>query len=133
MSRYLLDTTALIDFSKRREPAFSLVRRFIEDGDEVGVSPINVAEFYSGLAPSQQDVWDEFFEPLLLWPISLAAAKQAGRFRYDFARRGISLSTTDTLVAAVAREHRATIVTSNVKDYPMDDVVLHPLNVEPLS
>jgi tRNA(fMet)-specific endonuclease VapC len=130
MSRYLLDTTALIDFSKGREPAFSLIRRFIENGEEVGVSPINVAEFYSGLAPSQYPVWDEFFEPLILWPISLGAARKAGRFRYDFAREGVSLSTTDTLVAAVALEHRAVIVTSNVKDYPMDQVVLHPLYEE---
>jgi tRNA(fMet)-specific endonuclease VapC len=127
MSRYLLDTTALIDFSKGREPAFSLIHRFLQNNDELGVSPINVAEFYSGLAASQYPVWDEFFEPLLLWPISLAAAKQAGKFRYDFARRGVTLSTTDTLVAAVALEHRAVIVTSNVKDYPMDEVVLHPL------
>ncbi len=127
MSRYLLDTTALIDFSKGREPAYSLVRRFIENGEEVGVSPINVAEFYSGLAPSQYPVWDEFFEPLILWPISLAAARKAGRFRYDFARKGVSLSTTDTLVAAVALEHRATLVMSNVKDYPMDEVELLPL------
>jgi tRNA(fMet)-specific endonuclease VapC len=130
MSRYLLDTTALIDFSKGREPAFSLVHRFLQNGEEVGVSPINVAEFYSGLAPAQHALWDEFFEPLLLWPISLDAAKRAGRFRYDFARRGISLSTTDTLVAAVALEQRATIVTSNVKDYPMDEVVLLPLSEE---
>ena len=127
MSRYLLDTTTLIDFSKRREPVFSLIHRFIQNNDELGVSPINVAEFYSGLGTSQHPVWDEFFEPLLLWPISLAAAKQAGKFRYDFARAGVSLSTTDTLVAAVALEHRAVIVTSNVKDYPMDEVVLHPL------
>jgi predicted nucleic acid-binding protein len=130
MSRYLLDTTALIDFSKGKEPAFSLIHRFIEHGDEVGVSPINVTEFYAGLAPAQREVWDAFFEPLLLWPISLAAAKQAGRFRYDFARRGITLSTTDALVAAVAREVGATLVTSNVKDYPMDEVSLLPLYQE---
>ena len=128
MSRYLLDTTALIDFSKGREPALSLVRRFIENGEEVGDSPINVAEFYSGLAPTQWDVLDEFFEPLILWPISLDAARTAGRFRYDSAREGVSLSTTDTLVAAVALEHRATLVTSNVKDYPMDEVELLPLD-----
>ena len=130
MSRYLLDTTALIDFSKGREPAFSLVRRFVENGEEVGISPINVAEFYSGLSPSQHAVWDEFFEPLTLWPISLNAARRAGRFRYDFARQGVSLSTTDTLVAAVAIEHRATLVTGNVKDYPMDEVTLLPLETE---
>lgn len=130
MSRYLLDTTALIDFSKRREPAFSLVHRFLQNGDEIGVSPINVAEFYSGLAASAWEIWDEFFEPLILWPISLSAAKQAGKFRYDFARNGISLSTTDTLVAAVALEYRASIVTSNVKDYPMREVTLLPLQQE---
>jgi tRNA(fMet)-specific endonuclease VapC len=130
MSRYLLDTTALIDFSKRRESAFSLVHRFLQNGDEVGVSPVNVVEFYAGLAPSQHAVWDEFFEPLLLWPISLAAAKQAGRFRYDFARQGVSLSTTDTLVAAVTREQRATIVMGNIKDYPMDEISLLPLHQE---
>ena len=130
MIRYLLDTTALIDFSKGREPAFSLVHRFLESGDEVGLSPINIAEFYSGLAPSAWEVWDEFFEPLILWPISLSAAKQAGKFRYDFARTGITLSTTDTLVAAVALEHRATVVTSNVKDYPMSVVTLLPLHEE---
>jgi predicted nucleic acid-binding protein len=100
----------------------------IENGDEVGVSPINVAEFYTGLAPSQWEVWDEFFESLMLWSISLSAAKQAGKFRYDFARAGIALSTTDTLVAAVALEHRATLVTSNVKDYPMREVTLLPLH-----
>jgi tRNA(fMet)-specific endonuclease VapC len=127
VSRYLLDTTVLIDFSKGREPAFSLIHRFIQNNDELGVSPVNVAEFYSGLAASQHHVWDEFFEPLLLWPISLGAAKQAGKFRYDFARERVTLSTTDTLVAAVALKHRAVIVTSNVKDYPMDEVVLHPL------
>jgi tRNA(fMet)-specific endonuclease VapC len=130
MSRYLLDTTALIDFSKRKEPAFSLVYRLLENGDEVGVSPINVAEFYTGLGSAELDVWDEFFEPLYLWPISLAAAKQAGRFRYDYRRRGMTLSATDTLVAAVALEQRATLVTNNVKDYPMDEIALLPTHEE---
>lgn len=130
MSRYLLDTTALIDFSKGREPAFSLVNRLIEHGEEVGVSPVNIAEFYTGLAPSAWEVWDEFFEPIFLWPISLSAAKQAGKFRYDFARAGIALSTTDTLVAAVALEQGASVVTSNIKDYPMREVTLLPLREE---
>ncbi|MCL5263870.1 MAG: glutaredoxin family protein [Chloroflexi bacterium] len=37
--------------------------------------------------------------------------------RYDFARRGKILSTTDALIAAVAQEKEAAIVTNNVKDY----------------
>jgi predicted nucleic acid-binding protein len=124
MSRFLLDTDILIDFSKGREPAFSFVHRAIAHRDDLGVTPINVAEFYAGLRPEDIPTWDAFFEPLEFWPLSREAAKQAGRWRYDFARRGQSLPTTDTLVAAVALQHRAVIVTNNVADYPMPSVEL---------
>jgi predicted nucleic acid-binding protein len=123
MSRYLLDTDILIDFSKGREPAFSFVHRAIAHRDELGVSPINVAEFYAGLRPEDIPTWDAFFEPLEFWPLSREAAKQAGRWRYDFAQ-GQSLPTTDTLVAAVALQHSAAIVTNNFADYPMPGVEL---------
>jgi predicted nucleic acid-binding protein len=97
MSRYLLDTDVLIGFSKGREPAFSFVHQAIADGDELGVTAINVAEFYSGLPPQQRATWDALFGALEYWGISPEAAKQAGSWRYDFARRGQQLSTTDAL------------------------------------
>lgn len=48
-----------------------------------------------------------------------AIAQQAGDWRYDFARRGVQLTTTDCLIAATAHAHHATVVTGNAKDYPM--------------
>ena len=54
MTRCLLDTTALIDFSKGRQPASSRILRMFEAGDEVGVCAIVVAEFYAGLVPEQR-------------------------------------------------------------------------------
>ena len=39
----------------------------------------------------------------------------------------MTLSTTHALVAAVAHERQAVIVTNNVEDYPMEDVCLLPL------
>lgn len=122
MTRYLLDTTALIDFSKNREPARSRVLAMIEAGDELGVCAINVAEFYSGIPPEQRFTWDEFIGSLRYWGITRDAARQAGRFRYEFAQKGIMLSTTDALIAAVAQERGAAVVTSNVKDYPMEEI-----------
>jgi tRNA(fMet)-specific endonuclease VapC len=127
VSRYLLDTDILIDFSKRREPAFSFVHRAAADGDELGVTAITLAEFYAGLTPQQLPAWDAFVEPLEYWPLTRAAARQAGRWRYEFARRGQPLPTTDTLQAAVAMEQRAVIVTNNVRDYPMDGAELLPM------
>ncbi len=126
MTRYLLDTDALIGFSKQFESAYSLIPRLFRDGDELGVCPINVTEFYAGVDPQHTGVWGNFFTALQYWLISREAAIQAGRWRYQFARRGIQLPTTDTLVAAVAQERQATVVTGNLRDYPMG-VPLYPL------
>src|SRR5262249_38703519 len=122
MTRYLLDTTALIDFSKNREPARSRILEMINAGDEIGVCAINAAEFYTGIPPAQRPLWDEFFASLRFWEMGRSAVRQAGVYRYDFARQGTILSTTDTLVAAVAKEQPAVLVTNNVKDYPMQEI-----------
>jgi tRNA(fMet)-specific endonuclease VapC len=127
MSRYLLDTTALIDFSKGREPARSRILQMIEAGDELGVSPVNIAEFFAGVPPARRPVWIEFVDSPQYYEISSEAARQAGFFRYDFARRGATLSTMDALIAAVAQERQATIVTNSVKDYPMAGIDILPL------
>jgi tRNA(fMet)-specific endonuclease VapC len=119
MTRYLIDTDVLIDLSKKRDPAATVLPRLHEQGDELGVSPINITEFYAGLQPRERAVWDEFFAALRLFPISPAAARQAGIWRYEFARRGTPLPTTDALIAAIAGEQQAVVLTRNPKDYPI--------------
>jgi predicted nucleic acid-binding protein len=127
MTRYLLDTDTLIDFSKGREPTRSRVLEMIDAGDVLGVCAVNVAEFYAGLPREHRHVWDDFFASLTYWDISKDAASLAGADRYQLGRSGKSVTTTDALVAAVARDHGATIITSNIKDYPMEDVTVFSL------
>jgi predicted nucleic acid-binding protein len=122
MARYLVDTATLIDFAKGFEPARSELLRLIAAGDEVGVCGVNVAEFFAGLAPEDRAVWDEFFGALPLWPITYAAARQAGLWRYAFSRQGVQLTTADTLIGAVALEQQATVLTRNVRDFPMPEL-----------
>jgi predicted nucleic acid-binding protein len=59
--------------------------------------------------------------------MSVDAAMQAGQDRYRYTRQGKAIAITDALLAAVARERHAILVTGNVKDFPMDDLVLFPL------
>ena len=121
---YLIDTSTLIDFSKGITSVVHALTKLLKEGEEVGVCPINITEFYSGISPKEYDVWDDFFEPLTYWEISRSAAKKAGEYRYEFARKGKKLSTADTLIAAVARQYHATIITTDIKDYPMKDIRL---------
>lgn len=127
MTAFLLDTTALIDFSKRREPAYSQILDWIDSGDTLGACAITISEFYAGLSVEQAQDWEEFITALTYWPVSAPAAMLAGQDRYRFARQGRAITTIDALVAAVAREQYAVLVTANVKDYPMDDLELFRL------
>src|SRR5215213_306780 len=126
MARYLLDTTALVDYSKRFEPTTSRLRRWMADGEEVGVCPVTISKLFAGLPPTAHETWHDFVDALRFWPISRSASVQAGIWRYEFARRGMQLTTADTLVAAVAREAEAVVVTGNVRDYPMNVALLDP-------
>lgn len=120
----MLDTTALIDFSKGFEPAKSKILALFDADQQLAVCSVSVAEFFTGLLPSERQQWREFFSTLSYWEISAEAAIQAGIWRYEFARQGIQLSTTDALVAATAWQHQATIITNNTKHYPMSEVKL---------
>jgi predicted nucleic acid-binding protein len=122
VTAYLLDTSVLVDFSKGREPSSTRVRRLIAEHNIVGTCAVNVAEFYAGLAPGRRPEWDEFVQALRYWHISREAAVRAGQDRYRHARQGTAISLPDALVAAVAREHGAVVVTENPRHFPMPDV-----------
>jgi predicted nucleic acid-binding protein len=122
VSRYIVDTDTLIDFSMDREPTRTGLLKLIEDGADLGVCAVNVSEFYTGLDEKRLPEWDRFFSALSYWPITLTAARLAGVNRYTFAKAGETLTISDALVAAVALVEQATILTSNGQDYPMPEV-----------
>jgi predicted nucleic acid-binding protein len=122
--RYLLDATVLIDISKKHEPISSIVYRWLADLTEVGVCGVIVTEFFAGLRPEQRPRWAMFVERLEFWDVTPQIAMQAGIYRFTFARRGTTLATTDAIIAATAVSVGATLVTGNVKDFPMSELSL---------
>lgn len=124
MTRYLLDTDVLIDFSKGVEPVSERLLGWIDGTDSVGVCAVSVAEFYSGLPAERGPEWETFFRSLTYWDIPLETAMQAGQDRYRQSRSGRTVTTTDALLSAAARFHGATLVTTNLKDFPGDDLVV---------
>jgi predicted nucleic acid-binding protein len=57
------------------------------------------------------------------WPI----ARLAGDLKCRFARKGVTLAVADVSIAAVAIYHNLTLLTDNLKHYPMADIHLFPL------
>ena len=124
MTRYLLDTDALVDFSKGFEPTMSRILAWVDAGDTLAVCAVSLAEFCAGLEREDLSRWREFLASLAYFEISRDAAIHAGQDRYRFKRLGMSITTADSLLAAVARERDATLVTGNVKHFPMRGVAL---------
>jgi predicted nucleic acid-binding protein len=123
MARYLVDTTTLIDFSKRAEPQASRLLALLEDADhDVGVCAVVVAEFMAGVIADQREPWQRFLRTLTYWETPLAASSRAGRERYDYARLGQQITTADALIAATARAHDAVLITDNARHYPQPDL-----------
>ena len=128
MARYLLDTTAPISYTRRRSEVIELVERLLDEDHQVGVCAVGIAEFYSHLRPHEEDEAAQLLARLEYFDTTAEMAVEAGRYRYQYARRGITLSATDTITAAVAIANDATLVTANVRDFPMPEIQLLPHN-----
>jgi len=124
VSKYLLDTTVLIDHLRGSQPVVEFVTGLAQAGNQLGVCPICITELYSGLNDKHRTMAEELIYSLEYWEATLETAKMAGSYRFDFARKGVTLTTADALVAAIAVAHAAALVTANTKHYPMSEVVL---------
>jgi hypothetical protein len=58
---------------------------------------------------------------------TLSSARLAGGLENTWARKGNTLTLTDTIVAAIAIERGCALLTDNRKDFPMPEVQLYPL------
>ena len=117
MARFLLDTTFLIHIWESVPTAVDWLDETSPGDHTIGTSSVNVAEIYSGSNPQNRGAWDSFFRDTLVWDVTPATAKWAGRTRFDLARQGVQVALPDALIAGVAFTLDATIVTANVKDF----------------
>ena len=124
MADYLLDATALIDYLRGRRGIIELVNTLANQGHQLGLCCISVAEVYAGLSEEERAGADRLADAMDYHEISREVAKEAGRFRYEFARRGTTLTTTNTLIAATAIDLGATLITANTRDFPMQEIEL---------
>ncbi len=125
MARILLDTTVLIDALRGRPAARRLVS-LRRSGVEPWACAISVEEIWRGLLPTEEKRARRLFDGLRMAPLGVAEGMRAGRWRREFAARGVTLHQADCLIAAAAVRVGAALATANVGDYPMAAVELMP-------
>jgi len=116
---YLLDTTAIIDLLRGNHQLRTTIQQWIEEGLAVTYCPISVCEVYEGLRPDESEATGAFFAGFECDAITYEAGRLAGTWIVEYRKKGITLSRLDALVAAVAHLNGRSLVTANVKDFPM--------------
>ena len=112
-----MDSTVLIDHLRGRGEARGFLHGLATDGHTLGVCCVNVAELYAGCLPSELANADKLIKGVAYYEASVAAAERAGKTRYQLARQGITVATSDALIGMIALAEGAVVITRNAKDF----------------
>jgi predicted nucleic acid-binding protein len=123
----VLDTTVLIAHLRGDEDVTEALLEMLAAGHTLGTTCINVAEVERGLQPGERKRVQSFVDRLGFFETTKEAARRAGRYQAEWARKGRTIHTPDALIEGTARAHGAVVVTDNLDDFPMGDVRARPL------
>ncbi len=126
MTTYLADTNILINALNRKRGHRELLNQFVSQGHRLGCCTVVLAELFSGIQRADLAKVEQFVSMLTWYAATPAIARRAGQLRFDYARKGVSLSLPDMLIAATALEHGLTLITENRKHFPMPELSLYP-------
>lgn len=125
MKSYLIDSDVLIDFFKKLPVAVELIHNLGEQGKGV-ISVISVTELRSGWTKDNASLYlPKLYDIFGVIPVSKEVAETAGEYREKYAKEGIKLPTIDTLIAATAILNKCTLVTRNIKHFPMPEMDIY--------
>jgi predicted nucleic acid-binding protein len=121
LSRLLLDSTVLIDALRGRQAA-GRVAGLRRRGIEPWVCVIAVEEIWRGVRSPEEPLVSRLFDGLRIAPLGLAEGIRAGKWRREFAARGVALHQADCLIAASAVGIGASLATADPDDFPMSEL-----------
>jgi len=127
MDDHLPDSSILIDALNGKQGRKELLRSLAMQGHELACCAVTVAEVYAGMRPHEAAVTQSFLTSLAWYDIPAQVARLAGELRFQWARRGHTVSLTDTLIAATALHYGLVLITDNRKHFPMPELRLYPL------
>ena len=123
MAVHLLDTDIRIDFLRGRAEARNLLGRYQTAADQLVISVVTVTELWAGMRKGEDRATGALLSALRKIPLSEDIALAAGDMLRTY-RRSHGTELGDALIASTAVELGATLITRNVKHYPMPAVTV---------
>lgn len=118
---YLLDTDILIWVLRGREEIVNKVS-LLKDNNEMAISVISIAEIYKNIFPSELPATQSFLNAHTIISVDKEIAEIAGLYWQQYSKQIQKLSLMDCFIAATAKNNKATLMTLNIRHFPMSDI-----------
>jgi len=128
VANYLLDTTVIIDCLRGRKETVEFLTQLASEGSICGCCAINITEVYAGMRESERQVTKRFLDSLEYYEVTRNLAEQAGEYKREHAAKGMTLSLSDVIIAVVAICNNLTLVTDNLRHYPMPEIKIKQID-----
>jgi len=117
---YALDTNTVLDYFRGKGQVAA--RLLATPPSEVGLPAVAAYEVWVGVLGSQnakrrQVECERFLALVAILPFDAVAGRRAADLRLALSRKGDLIGPMDTLIAATALAHGATLVTRNVREF----------------
>lgn len=121
MTESLVDTDILSFYFKGDQRVVDNFNEYLKEFDVINISIITYYEVLGGLkfkkAEKQIREFEEFIVNNTIIHISEESAKISGDVYADLRQRGITIGTSDILIAGIAIENELTLITNNERHY----------------
>lgn len=115
----LIDTCVLIDALRGREPVHALLQGLADRREDLVGSVLTRTEIIAGARVGEERTIAEMLSVVDWLPVDSATADRAGRYAQDYSRSHQGIDLVDYVIAATADLAGATLLTRNVKHFPM--------------
>ncbi|MGH2445351.1 MAG: type II toxin-antitoxin system VapC family toxin [Candidatus Limnocylindria bacterium] len=116
MTRYVLDTTFIIDHLRGDPAATARFARLFADGDQPVINEVAACEAWTGAPIAGDPALESLLQVTEFVQPGPDSARRAGVWRQEARERGHVLGLADALIAAAADED-AIVLTRNVRDF----------------
>jgi predicted nucleic acid-binding protein len=117
----LVDTDVCIDFLREREYAGRLLRKWQAKG-LLSISAITHLEIYAGIRKGEGSATGAFLDLMVTIPVDDIVARSSGDIIRHLKSKGITISPSDSIIAASALFAGVPLITNNISDYPVSAI-----------
>ena len=124
---FLLDTDVLVWVLRGKKEIIEKVSE-LKDEAPLSISVISIAEIYKNIFPSELPTTEDYLNQHIIFDVDQKTAKIGGFYWQQYVKQLKNLNLVDCLIAATANVNNLTLVSLNIKHFPMKDIkTLNPL------